>query len=405
MALQTARTPLESCGTSTHGSLLLLLLGLGWMLPSRAQAADTGLGLTTSWLQHTSRDQSWPQPELTVIIPRARRGTEKKACPPGWKAQVVDEKLIFYEEWELEACVDGALLAAQMDRVNLIPFTYQQLHIFKRKLDEGYPESLIQHLRYFFLSVTPEDIHKWNVTSLETVKSLLEVTKGHKMDAQPPSGLFPQVAALIARYVVRGGQLDKATLETLATLHPTYLCLLSPEQLGSMSLNVVWVTRPQDLDACSPQQIAVLYPKARIVFKNMTGSEYFENIKPYLGGAPMEDLRALSQQNINMDLATFKKLQTEAVLPLTIAEVQKLLGPNLVGLKAEKGNSLVRDWISRQSQDDLDSLGLGLRGGIPNGYLVLNFSVREALSGGPHLLGPGPVLTVTSNLLLAFILS
>ncbi|XP_032315357.1 mesothelin isoform X5 [Camelus ferus] len=377
MALQTARTPLESCGTSTHGSLLLLLLSLGWMLPSRAQAADTGLGLTTSWLQHTSRDQSWPQPELTVIIPRARRGTEKKACPPGRKAQVVDEKLIFYEEWELEACVDGALLAAQMDRVNLIPFTYQQLHIFKRKLDE--------------------DIHKWNVTSLETVKSLLEVTKGHKMDAQ--------VAALIARYVVRGGQLDKATLETLATLHPTYLCLLSPEQLGSMSLNVVWVTRPQDLDACSPQQIAVLYPKARIVFKNMTGSEYFENIKPYLGGAPMEDLRALSQQNINMDLATFKKLQTEAVLPLTIAEVQKLLGPNLVGLKAEKGNSLVRDWISRQSQDDLDSLGLGLRGGIPNGYLVLDFSVQEALSGGPHLLGPGPVLTVTSNLLLAFILS
>nr|XP_045369369.1 mesothelin isoform X2 [Camelus bactrianus] len=405
MALQTARTPLESCGTSTHGSLLLLLLSLGWMLPSRAQAADTGLGLTTSWLQHTSRDQSWPQPELTVIIPRARRGTEKKACPPGRKAQVVDEKLIFYEEWELEACVDGALLAAQMDRVNLIPFTYQQLHIFKRKLDEGYPESLIQHLRYFFLSVTPEDIHKWNVTSLETVKSLLEVTKGHKMDAQPPSGLFPQVAALIARYVVRGGQLDKATLETLATLHPTYLCLLSPEQLGSMSLNVVWVTRPQDLDACSPQQIAVLYPKARIVFKNMTGSEYFENIKPYLGGAPMEDLRALSQQNINMDLATFKKLQTEAVLPLTIAEVQKLLGPNLVGLKAEKGNSLVRDWISRQSQDDLDSLGLGLRGGIPNGYLDLDFSVQEALSGGPHLLGPGPVLTVTSNLLLAFILS
>ncbi|XP_072798168.1 mesothelin isoform X3 [Vicugna pacos] len=377
MALQTARTPLESYGTSTHGSLLLLLLGLGWMLPSRAQAADTGLGLTTPWLQHTSRDQSWPQPELTVIIPRAWRGTEKKACPPGRKAQVVDEKLVFYEEWELEACVDGALLAAQMDRVNLIPFTYQHLHIFKRKLDK--------------------DIYKWNVTSLETVKSLLEVSKGHKMDAQ--------VAALIARYVVRGGQLDKATLETLATLHPTYLCRLSPEQLGSMSLNVVWVTRPQDLDACSPQQIAVLYPKARIVFKNMTGSEYFENIKPYLGGAPMEDLRALSQQNINMDLATFKKLQTEAVLPLTIAEVQKLLGPNLVGLKAEKGNSLVQDWISRQSQDDLDSLGLGLHGGIPNGYLVLDFNVREALSGGPHLLGPGPVLIVTSNLLLAFILS
>ncbi|XP_032460802.1 mesothelin isoform X2 [Phocoena sinus] len=138
----------------------------------------------------------------------------------------------------------------------------------------GYPESLIQHLRYFFLWVTPEDIHKWNVTSLETVKSLLKVSKGHGMDAQ--------VAALIARYVVGGGQLDKATLDTLATFPTTYLCLLSPEQLGFMQLNVVWVTRPQDLDTCSPWQMAVLYPKARIAFQNMSRSEYFTRIKTYL---------------------------------------------------------------------------------------------------------------------------
>lgn len=49
---------------------------------------------------------------------------------------MIDENLVFYEEWELEACVDGALLAAQMDRVNMVPFTYQQLDVFKRKLDE-----------------------------------------------------------------------------------------------------------------------------------------------------------------------------------------------------------------------------------------------------------------------------
>ncbi|XP_036680471.1 mesothelin [Balaenoptera musculus] len=403
MALQTAQPRLGSCGSPTHGSLLLLL-SFGWVLPSRAQAADTELGVMTPWLQ---RDLSWQQPEVTVILPRTQRGTEKKACPLGRKAQVVDENLVFYEEWELEACVDGALLAAQMDQVNLVPFTYQQLHIFKRKLDEvvqdslypqGYPESLIQHLRYF-LWVNPEDIHKWNVTSLETVKSLLKVSKGHGMDAQ--------VAALIARYVGGGGQLDKATLDTLATFPATYLCLLSPEQLGFMQLNVVWATRPQDLDTCSPRQMAVLYPKARITFQNMSGSEYFTRIKPYLGGAPTEDLRALSQQNINMDVATFKKLRREAVLPLTIAEVQKLLGANRVGLKAEEGNSPLRDWISRQSQEDLDSLGLGLHGGTPNGYLVLDFNVREASSGGPHLLrlGPGPVLTVTPSLLLALILN
>lgn len=64
----------------------------------------------------------------------------EKACPPGKEVHVVDENLVFYKEWELEACVDGALLATQMDRVNEIPFTYQQLDIFKHKLDEVVPD-------------------------------------------------------------------------------------------------------------------------------------------------------------------------------------------------------------------------------------------------------------------------
>uniref|UniRef100_A0A8C6CP80 Mesothelin n=1 Tax=Moschus moschiferus TaxID=68415 RepID=A0A8C6CP80_MOSMO len=413
MALQTAPPHLGSWGSPARGSLLLLLLYLGWVLPSRAQAADVGLALLNSRLQRTSRDLSWQQPELTVLLPRARRGTEKKACPPGREAQVVDENLFFYEEWELEACVDGALLAAQMRQVNLIPFTYQQLHIFKRKLDEfypqGYPQSLIEHLSYFFLYVTPEDIHKWNVTSLDTVKSLLKVSQGgiHLSLPQALSGLLPQVAALIARYVGGGGQLDKAALDTLATFRPAYLCFLRPEQLGSVQLSVLWMTTPQDLDACSPPQMAVLYHKARMAFQNVSRSEYFTRIKPFLGGASTEDLRVFTWQNISIDVAAFKKLPTEAVLSLTVAEVQKLLGPNLVGLKAEAGSVPLRDWISRQSQEDLDRLGLGLGGGIPNGYLVLDLHGREASSGGPHRLGqgPGPVLTVTASLLLVLALS
>nr|XP_020742114.1 mesothelin isoform X2 [Odocoileus virginianus texanus] len=379
MALQTAPSSLGSRGTPAHGSLLLLLLSLGWVLPSRAQAADVGLALLTSRLQRTSRDLSWQQPELTDLLPRARRGTEKKACPLGQEAQVVDENLVFYEEWKLEACVDGPLLAAQMGRVNLIPFTYQQLHIFKRKLDE--------------------DIHKWNVTSLDTVKSLLKVSQGRGVDAQ--------VAALIARYVGGGGQLDKAALDTLATFRPAYLCFLRPEQLGSVQLSVLWMTTPQDLDACGPPQMVVLYHKARMAFQNVSGSEYVKRIKPFLGGASTEDLRVFTQQNISIDVAAFKKLPKEAVLSLTVAEVQKLLGPNLVGLKAEAGNEPLRDWISQQSQEDLDRLGLGLVGGVPNGYLVLDLHGREASSGGPHRLGrgPGPVLTVTASLLLASVLS
>lgn len=57
-------------------------------------------------------------------------------CPPEKEVHEIDESLIFYKKRELEACVDAALLAAQMDRVDAIPFTYEQLDVLKHKLDE-----------------------------------------------------------------------------------------------------------------------------------------------------------------------------------------------------------------------------------------------------------------------------
>jgi hypothetical protein len=54
------------------------------------------------------------------------------------------------------------------------------------------------------------------------------------------SGLLPQAAALVARYLLGKGQLDKDTLDTLANIRPTYLCILSPEQLDSVPPRVLW---------------------------------------------------------------------------------------------------------------------------------------------------------------------
>uniref|UniRef100_A0A2K6CDX0 Mesothelin n=1 Tax=Macaca nemestrina TaxID=9545 RepID=A0A2K6CDX0_MACNE len=358
-------------------------------------------GILAAWRQRSSRDPSWQQPEQTVLRPRFRRDVERTTCPPEKEVHEIDENLIFYKKRELEACVDAALLAAQMDRVDAIPFTYEQLDVLKHKLDElypqGYPESVIRHLGHLFLKMSPEDIGKWNVTSLETLKALLKVSKGHEMSGYVSA--CHKVATLIDRVVVGRGQLDKDTVDTLTAFCPGCLCSLSPERLSSVPPSVIGAVRPQDLDTCGPRQLDVLYPKARLAFQNMSGSEYFVKIRPFLGGAPTEDLKALSQQNVSMDLATFMKLRREAVLPLTVAEVQKLLGPHVEGLKVEEQHSPVRDWILKQRQDDLDTLGLGLQGGIPNGYLILDLSVREALSGTPCLLGPGPVLTVLALLL------
>lgn len=43
---------------------------------------------------------------------------------------------------------------------------------------------MVRHLGHLFLKMSPEDIRKWNVTSLETLKALLKVSKGHEMSAQ-----------------------------------------------------------------------------------------------------------------------------------------------------------------------------------------------------------------------------
>uniref|UniRef100_A0A8C6EJ25 Mesothelin n=1 Tax=Microcebus murinus TaxID=30608 RepID=A0A8C6EJ25_MICMU len=423
-------------------------------------------GVVTSWLRRTFGNPSWQRrPELTEVLPpRFRREAENVTCPLGREVRVVDERLVFYKEWELEACVDGALVAAQVDRVNAIPFTYEQLRVFKRKLNKiypwGYPESLVQQLGSFFLTMSPQDIRKWNVTSPPTVNALLSVSKGRNADAQvpapgrvghggdtplspccqaaqrpPPAGGRPDCAVRVGRRPAAGGHPGRP-----GRLPPHLPVLLRPRTAGrraphrhlvspwgcagqggvraalTASLRPPRAVGPQDLDACGPRQLGVLYPKARLAFRNVSGAAYLEKIRPFLGGASTEDLRVLSRQNVSMDVATFRKLQTEAVVGLTVPEVQKLLGPHAGGLAAEQSSRPVWDWILRQRQDDLDAMGLGLRGGVPNGYLVLELgrqprqveadgpdppSPPEALSGGRCLLGPGPVLPATLTLLLA----
>ncbi|XP_042528299.1 mesothelin isoform X2 [Dipodomys spectabilis] len=352
-----------------------------------------------SWLQRISGHPSWQRSELAPVVQRFRRDTEK-ACPPGQRALAVDESLFWYEEWELEACLDGAVLAEQVEEVNKIPFTYQQLSALKRKLDktfpQGYPEALIQRLGPFFRHILPEDISKWNVTSLDTVKGLLEASSGHSTDAQ--------VTALITRYLLERDDLDQDTLDLLAGVRPTYLCVLSSTQLESLPLSVLWTVTPKDLDSCSRQQLGLLYPKALLAFQNVSGPEYLGKIQAFLGGASAEDLQALSHQNISMDMATFKKLPVESVVRLTVDEVQALLGVHVAELKGEENSSPVRDWIFRQRQEDLDQLELGLQGGVPNGYMILDLSFREAFSRGAPRLKPGLALAWSSALLLAFAL-
>lgn len=162
-----------------------------------------------------------------------------------------------------------------------------------------------------------EDIHKWNVTSVDTVTALLRASRGRRLDAQVTAGQglcvwhcggpvvrlcragavgcasgtvsgttvasLLQVAALIFRYMMGRNWLDQEVLDALAGFRPLYLCVLSPEQLVHLPPSAVESVGPQDLDTCSPQQLAVLYPKALLAFRNASGPGYTEKIQSFLG--------------------------------------------------------------------------------------------------------------------------
>lgn len=43
------------------------------------------------------------------------------------------------------------------------------------------------------------------------------------------------------------------------------------------------MVEPQSLDKCSQRHLSILYEKASLAFQNVSGQEYFEKIRAFLG--------------------------------------------------------------------------------------------------------------------------
>ncbi|KAH0631756.1 hypothetical protein JD844_019522 [Phrynosoma platyrhinos] len=134
---------------------------------------------------------------------------------------------------------------------------------------------------------------------------------------------------LIKQYLDSGGQLNSTALDAIG---PKYICLLDKDQFS------------------------------------------------------MIDEEAINKNGVNMDIETFMSLRKDSVMALTVDEVKGLLGRNLRELKDYQEQPVISSWIHRQKQSDLDSLDLGLRGGLPDGYIVLPLpsyrKKREAFAFG-----------------------
>ncbi|NWH87469.1 MSLN protein, partial [Aegithalos caudatus] len=187
-------------------------------------------------------------------------------------------------------------------------------------------------------------------------------------------------SAAIQRYVELGNALNATALGAIGS---RYLCLLNATQLEAIhapSLRLVSL----DPSACSQETKNILYQKAKKAFSDQHHlPAYYELILPYLGGAPAADLKALSKDDVNMNITTFVTLRRDSLMLLTPRDVQGLLGINLPELAQWQGRAPVRDWIRVQKQSELEQLQVGLTGGIQEGYINIVTPKFPAMSSAP----------------------
>ncbi|NXS34320.1 MSLN protein, partial [Pomatostomus ruficeps] len=212
-------------------------------------------------------------------------------------------------------------------------------------------------------------------------------------------------SAAIRRYVELGNALNATALDAIGT---SYVCLLNATELEAIdppSLKLASL----DPSGCSQETKNILYQKAKAAFSDQQRfPAYYELILPYLGGAPAADLKALSKDNVNMNVSTFVTLRRDSLMSLTPPEVRGLLGLNLPELARWQYRAPVRQWIQRQRQSELDRLGIGLTGGTQEGYIIIVTPKFPAQSSAPpgtaamalHLL-PALLLTVLTMSLLS----
>ncbi|PKK20757.1 mesothelin-like protein [Columba livia] len=246
------------------------------------------------------------------------------------------------------------------------------IRVVRKKLDQAYPSGLpdeqLKLLGSLSRLYTPEEISRWWVTSSDTLSALLNPMYGKWGDAQ--------VQQLIRRYLDLGGNLTGPLLQKIGGKN---LCNLQEEDIKRISPEAIRTAGRLNISSCSQTKKDQLYQKAQEAFASQAGSPgvYLCQIGPYLGGAPVQDLKDLAEAGVTINITTFLALNPNELQKLSVMDVKNLLGENLPYLKDVENEPSVMRWVQRQSQRELDCvLGIGLQGGtVPSPHPLTSASV------------------------------
>ncbi|ETE63142.1 Mesothelin-like protein, partial [Ophiophagus hannah] len=115
-----------------------------------------------------------------------------------------------------------------------------------------------------------DEIGSWNLTSSDTLAALLNPNDG--------AWEMPQLRRLVSRYMELGGSLTGPLLDMLGGKY------LHAEKL--------------DISTCAQAKKDILYQKAHTAFANQEETRaYYPLIQPYVGGAPVEELKKLARSH------------------------------------------------------------------------------------------------------------
>ncbi|XP_036412853.1 LOW QUALITY PROTEIN: uncharacterized protein LOC118797684 [Colossoma macropomum] len=289
---------------------------------------------------------------------------------------IADEAFPYdYDSTQFDLCLDITVLNDNLAAITekVLDATYQMIILNKlnQLYPSGLPESVIQLLGSTSRVANVSDINKWSITTIDTLFSL--------MDPYDGDWTSEQSAAVIMRYLsVPGNILGSAELFAIGA----NICSLDIIVLKTITADSLRNVYGLDISSCSVDQKSILYSIANSSFSTELSdpTTYYELISPYLGGAPLEDIQALSALNISMDIDIFLSLNFDVIMALSVSTVRDLLGANVADLKLFENSSVIQSWQKQQKQSELNTLNIDLLLGIPDVIISTSVPVTNTVN-------------------------
>ncbi|XP_055460646.1 mesothelin-like protein [Psammomys obesus] len=286
------------------------------------------------------------------VSSRPKRRTGRSCVRGNITAATLHDDLFLarYDCAQLESCLGTRVLRANLDPLLQHPLPEECQRVVKAKLTQIYPHGvpedqlrLITSLVYLY---SLAEIGQWNITSGDTVMVLLA----------SDAALDNQTEAVLQRFLDHNG---KVTGALLVAIGGSRLCWMSLKQIQIIQPSEFRLAGAPDISLCPQSRKDALFTKAHEVFRNTSSiGEYYYLIRPYLGGAPLEELQYLAQANISMDIDTFTNLNPLMLKNMGVNNVRNLLGQNVGDLRKARNHPNVVLWMNSHNMSDLSEMGL-----------------------------------------------